>query len=74
MYFWIVERLKILANLKYLIKEAILGEIKLVVIFCKMEMKLGGKTNQLFKLSRYGFPIPLNIFRSYKSNNKGDIR
>ena len=34
----------------------------------------GGKTDQLFRLSIYAFPIPLNIFRSYKTNNKGDIR
>ena len=30
-------------------------------------------TNKLFRLSTYAFPIPLNIFWSYKSINKGDI-
>ena len=34
----------------------------------------GGKTDRLFRLSIYAFPIPLNTFWSYKSNNKGDIR
>ena len=33
---------------------------------------LGGKTDRLFRFSTYAFPIPLNIFWSYKSNNKGD--
>ena len=33
----------------------------------------GGKTDQLFRLSTYAFPIPLNTFWRYKSNNKGDI-
>ena len=32
----------------------------------------GGKTDRLFRLSIYAFPIPLNTFWSYKSNNKGD--
>ena len=35
---------------------------------------LGGKTDRLFRLSTYAFPIPLNTFWRYKSNNKGDIR
>ena len=35
---------------------------------------LGGKTDPLFRLSIYAFPIPVNTFLSYKSNNKGDIR
>ena len=35
---------------------------------------LGDKTDQLFRFSTYAFPIPLNTFQSYKSNNKGDIR
>ena len=34
----------------------------------------GGKIDQLFRLSIYVFPIPLNTFWSYKSSNKGDIR
>ena len=34
----------------------------------------GGKTDHIFRLSTYAFPIPLNTFWSYKSNNKGDIR
>ena len=34
---------------------------------------VGGKTDRLFRLSTYGFPIPLNTFRSSKSNNKRDI-
>ena len=33
-----------------------------------------GKTDRLFRLSTYAFPIPLNTFWSYKSNDKGDIR
>ena len=35
---------------------------------------LGYKTDWLFRLSTYAFPIPLNTFWSYKSNDKGDIR
>ena len=34
----------------------------------------GGKTDRLFRLSIYAFPIPFLTFLSYKSNNKGDIR
>ena len=34
----------------------------------------GGKTDRLLRLSTYAFPIPLNTFWSYKSNNKEDIR
>ena len=34
----------------------------------------GGKTDRLLRLSTYGFPIPLNTFRSYNSNNEEDIR
>ena len=34
----------------------------------------GGNTDRLFRLSTYAFPIPLNTFWRYKSNNKGDIR
>ena len=34
----------------------------------------GGKTDRLFRLSTYAFPIPLDIFWRCNSNNKGDIR
>ena len=34
----------------------------------------GGKTDRLFRLSIYAFPIPLDTFWSYKSNNKGEKR
>ena len=34
----------------------------------------GGESDRLFRLSTYGFPIPLNTFRSSKSNDKGDIK
>ena len=34
----------------------------------------GGKSDRLFRLSTYAFPIPLNTFSIYKSNIKGDIR
>ena len=34
----------------------------------------GDKSDQLFRFSTYAFPIPLNTFWSYKSNDKGDIR
>ena len=34
----------------------------------------GGKTDRLFRLTTYAFPIPLNTIGRYKSNHKGDLR
>ena len=44
-------------------------KFKMLCGFNKHAVKL-----RMHKAAPYAFPIPLNTFWSYKSNNKGDIR
>ena len=58
-----------------IIKEILSKNPKLATYDPSLSLKGGseGKSDRLFRLSTYGFPIPPNIFRNSKSNNKGDI-